>query len=75
MASLFFDSEGKRAWTKAWFNGREKGEPAVEVTRPLAISFVSDTITRDEWLKQFFPKQMDICDMAVQKTRQQLLGL
>ena len=24
-ATLYFDSEGKRCWTKAWFNGREKG--------------------------------------------------
>jgi hypothetical protein len=74
VASLYFDTEGKRCWTKAWFNDREKGEPAVEVTRALAISFVNGTLTRDQWLSQFFPKQMQICQKAVEQTRQQLLS-
>lgn len=25
-ASVYFDSSGMRCWTKAWFNGRDKGE-------------------------------------------------
>ena len=74
IASRYFVTEGKRCWTKAWFNGREKGEPAIEVTRSLAISFVNGTLTRDQWLAQFFPKQMQICQKAVEQTRQQLLG-
>lgn len=74
-ATLYFDTEGKKCWTKAWFNAREKGEPAVEVTRSLAISFINNTLSRDEWLSQFFPKQMDICKKATEQTRRQLLGI
>jgi hypothetical protein len=73
-ASIYFDSEGKKAWTKAWFNGREKGEPSVEITRQLAIAFIQDTIKKDDWLARFFPKQMAVCQKAVEQTRQQLLG-
>lgn len=73
-ASLYFNTEGNRCWTKAWFNGREKGEPAIEVSRSLAISFINNTFSRDQWLEQFFPKQMKICHNAVEKTRQQLLS-
>lgn len=75
IASLYFDSEGKKSWTKAWFNNREKGEPAIEVPRRLAVSFVNDTLSRDQWLSQFFPKQMQICKNAVEQTRHQLLGM
>lgn len=73
-ASIYFDSEGKRCWTKAWFNGREKGEPSIEITRQLAIAFIKDTISKDAWLSRFYPKQMSVCQKAVEQTRQQLLG-
>ena len=73
--SIYFDNEGKRCWTKAWFNGREKGEPSIEITRQLAIAFVRDTINKDAWLSRFFPKQMGACKKAMEQTREQLLGL
>ena len=47
VASIYFDSEGNRCWTKAWFNGREKGEAAVEISRKLAIAFINDQISKD----------------------------
>lgn len=72
--SIFFDSEGRRCWTKAWFNGREKGEPSKEITRQLAIAFIKDTIPKDAWLNRFFAKQMGACQKAMEQTRQQLLG-
>lgn len=76
IASIYASRDGERWWTKAWFNGREKGEPAKEVTsRQLIISFVKGRINRDQWLTQFYPKQMQICNNAVEKTRQQLLSL
>ena len=62
IASVYFDSEGNRCWTKAWFNGREKGEPAIE-------------ISKDSWLTRFWPKQMSVYHKAIEQTRQQLLGL
>ena len=61
IASVYFDSEGNRCWTKAWFNGREKGEPAIE--------------SKDSWLTRFWPKQMSVYHKAIEQTRQQLLGL
>jgi len=32
-ASIYFDTTGTRCWTKAWFNGREKGEKSIEKGR------------------------------------------
>ena len=61
IASVYFDSEGNRCWTKAWFNGREKGEPAIEINRQLAIAFISDQISKDSWLARFWPKQHSNC--------------
>lgn len=75
VASVYFDSEGNRCWTKAWFCGREKGEPSVEITRKLAIAFISDQITKDAWLTRFFPKQMSAYNKAMEETRHQLLGI
>ena len=74
-ASIYFDSEGNRCWTKAWFNGREKGEPAVEISRNLAIAFIKNEISKDSWLTRFFPKQMSFVNKAIEQTRLQLLGL
>lgn len=75
VASVYFDTEGNRCWTKAWFNDREKGEPAVEITRKQAIAFINDQISKDSWLTRFYPKQMNAYHKAIQQTRQQLLGL
>lgn len=76
IASIYASRDGERWWTKAWFNGREKGEPAREVTsRQLIISFIKGRINRDQWLTQFYSEQMQICQKAEEQTRQQLLGL
>lgn len=75
VASVYFDSEGNRCWTKAWFNGRDKGEPAVEISRRLAIAFINNDITKDAWLSRFYPKQLSACLKAIDQTRQQLLTL
>lgn len=75
VASVYFDSDGERCWTKAWFGGREKGEPSVAISRKLAIAFINDQISKDSWLTRFFPKQMVAYNKAIEQTRQQLLGL
>ena len=75
VASVYFDTEGNRCWTKAWFNDRQKGEPAIEITRKQAIAFINDQISKDSWLTRFWPKQMSIYHKPIDQTRQQLLGL
>ena len=75
VASVYFDTEGNRCWTKAWFNDRQKGEPAIEITRKQAIAFINDQISKDSWLTRFWPKQMSIYHKAIDQTRQQILGL
>ena len=75
IASIYFDSEGNRCWTKAWFCGREKGESAVEISRKLAVAFIKNEISKDSWLTRFYPKQMSSVTKAIEQTRQQLLGL
>ena len=49
-ASVYFDTPGTRCWTKAWFNGRDTGEKAIEINRQLAIKFINDEILLDDWL-------------------------
>lgn len=75
IASIYSDTEGNRWWTKAWFNGREKGEPAVEISRQMVIAAVKGTITKDDWLRRFYPRQMSICQQSEEETRRQLMGL
>lgn len=74
-ASIYFDSQGIRCWTKAWFNGREKGEEAIEITRQLAMKFYNDEISMDDWLARFYPKQMSVYHKAIDQARNQLLGM
>lgn len=73
-AYVYFDSSGRRCWTKAWFNGREKGEKAIEITRMLAIKFINDEISQNDWLTRFYPKQMSVYHKAIEQARQQLLS-
>lgn len=75
VASVYPDNAGERWWTKAWFNGREKGEPAIEISRKMAIAFINDSISKDDWLTRFFPKQMNSYYKAIEQTRRQLLGI
>ena len=60
--------------TKAWFNGRKQGERAIEITRALAIKFIHDDIQKDEWLEEFFPKQMEVVHSALAQTREQVIS-
>ena len=73
-AYVYFDSSGRRCWTKSWFNGREKGEKAIEITRMLAIKFINDEISQNDWLTRFYPKQMSVYHKAIEQARQQLLS-
>lgn len=73
-ASVYFDTSGMRCWTKAWFNGREKGEKSIEITRQQAIQFINNQISMDDWLLRFYPKQMTAYHKAIEQARQQILG-
>ena len=71
---MYFDNSGTRCWTKAWFNGREKGEKAIEITRQLALKFISDQIGLNDWLSRYYPKQMSVYYKAIEQARQQILS-
>ena len=75
IVSIFFDNEGVRCWTKAWFCGREKGEPAIEISRRQAIGFINDTISKDAWLSRYYPKQMSMIKNVIAETTRDFLGL
>ena len=72
---MYFDRSGTRCWTKAWFNGKEKGEKSIEITRQLAIKFINDEISMDDWLSRYYPKQMTVYHKAIAQARNQLLGM
>ena len=74
MVSVYPDRAGVRWWTKAWFNNRKEGEHSVEIDRMTAIRFIQDRIEKDEWLEEFFPKQMEIYHNAIEQTKEQLLN-
>ena len=67
MVSVYPDKSGIRWWTKAWFNGSEKGEAAID-------KFINENIEKDEWLEEYFPKQMEVYHNAIEQTREQLLN-
>lgn len=73
-ASVYFDTSGLRCWTKAWFNGRDKGEKSKEITRQQAIQFINHQIAMDDWLSRYYPKQMTAYHKAIEQARQQILG-
>ena len=72
--SVYPDQAGIRWWTKAWFNGRKKGERAIEINRQQAIKFIKDIIEKDEWLEAYFPKQMEVLHAALARTREQVIN-
>ena len=74
VVSVYPDRAGVRWWTKAWFNNREEGELSVEIDRNNTIRFIQDRIEKDEWLEEFFPKQMEIYHNAIEQTKEQLLN-
>jgi hypothetical protein len=71
---VYPDRSGLRWWTKAWFNNREEGESSVEITRQLAILFLQNQIEKNQWLEEYFPKQMEVYHHAIEQTREQLLN-
>ena len=71
--SVYPDRDGIVWWTKAWFNGKKKGERAIEISRQSAIDFINRNIIKDEWLEQFFPKQMQNLHAALEQTREQVI--
>ena len=71
--SVYPDKDGIVWWTKAWFNGKAKGERAIEITRELAIKFIQDNIKKDEWLEEYYPQQMQILHAALAQTREQVI--
>ena len=73
VVSVYPDRDGIVWWTKAWFNGKKKGERAIEISRQLAIDFINRNIIKDEWLEQFFPKQMQNLHAALEQTREQVI--
>ena len=72
--SVYPDKDGIVWWTKAWFNGRKKGERAIEINRQQAIKFIMDIIEKDEWLEAYFPKQMEVLHAALAQTREQVIN-
>ena len=74
LVSVYPDRSGIRWWTKAWFNNSESGEAAIEIDRQLAIKFINENIEKDEWLEQYFPKQMEVYHNAIEQTREQILN-
>lgn len=75
ICSVYFDTLGEKAWTKAWFNGRDVGEPAHPISRKIAAAFINGRITKDEMLSRYYPKQMAICRQAVEQTREAMMGI
>lgn len=73
VVSVYPDRDGIVWWTKAWFNGKKKGEKAIEISRQSAIDFINRNIIKDEWLEQFFPKQMQNLHAALEQTREQVI--
>jgi hypothetical protein len=74
LVSVYPDRSGIRWWTKAWFNNSETGEAAIEIDRQVAIKFINDNIEKDEWLEEYFPKQMEVYHNAIEQTKEQILN-
>ena len=39
----------------------------------MAIKFIHDQAEKDEWLEEYFPKQMQVLHQALEQTREQVL--
>jgi hypothetical protein len=74
MVSVYPDRSGIRWWIKAWFNNNERGEAAIEIERQVAIRFINDNSEKDEWLEEYYPKQMEVYHSAIEQTREQILN-
>ena len=71
--SVYPDRAGVRWWTKAWFNGKEEGEPSVEIEERMAVQFIHCQVDKDAWLEEHYPKQMEIYHNAIEQTKEQIL--
>lgn len=71
--TVYPDRSGIRWWTKAWFNGSEDGEAAVEIERECAIQFLLDRIDKERMLEEYYPKQMEVYHSAIEQTKENLL--
>ena len=54
-------------------DGKKRGERAVEINRELAIRFIHDSIGKDEWLEEYYPRQMEVLHAALAQTREQVI--
>lgn len=73
MVSVYPDRAGVRWWTKAWFNGKEEGEPSVEIEERMAVQFIHRQVDKDAWLEKHYPKQMEVYHNAIEQTKEQIL--
>lgn len=73
--SVYPDKDGIQWWIKSWFNNRKVGEKAIQITRQIAIQFIQEDKTCDEWLDEYYPRQMDICRSATAQAREQLINM
>ena len=73
LVTVYSDRSGIRWWTKAWFNGSEDGEAAVEIERECAIQFLLDQIDKERMLEEYYPKQMEVYYNAIEQTKENLL--
>ena len=74
IVSVYPDRFGIRWCTKAWFNNRNEGEASVEIEREQAVRFLQDSIEKDKWLEEYFPRQMEVYHHAIEQTKEQLLN-
>lgn len=40
----------------------------------MAIKFINNNIDKDEWLEEYFPKQMEVYHNAIEQTKEQILA-
>lgn len=73
LVTVYPDRAGIRWWAKAWFNNKEDGEAAVEITRQIAVKFIQNQIDKDTMLEEYYPKQMEVYHSAIEQTREQLM--
>lgn len=73
LVTVYPDRPGIRWWVKAWFNGSEDGEAAVEIERERAIQFLLDRIDKERMLEEYYPKQMEVYHNAIEQTKENLL--
>lgn len=73
-ASVYFNTEGNRCWTKAWFGRNNKPLPSIEISREQAIAYINDLVSKDSWLMTYYSGFMKEVYNSVNNTRQQILS-